>query len=170
MLFKTCWPHSAFNWKAMLVILLWMWKQVWSFWRELQTFSLSKEPSPKRARINSYNFDRIWIKFRQSIVTSFLLVVIDRLCGFLRSSASARFPPLPLSSVGFSRMIREPIPSFDAILIYPVWDRSIGSLVPSSLNTPLSDKLQSWERSRHPFCIPYQKKTNMHCIDLQCVL
>ena len=67
------------------------------------------------------------MKFRQSFVTSFLLVVIDRLCGFLRSSASARFPPLPLSSVGFCRMIREPIPSFDAI--YPVWDRIINTFL-----------------------------------------
>ena len=67
------------------------------------------------------------MKFRQSFVTSFLLVVIDRLCGFLRSSASARFPPLPLSSVGFSRMIREPIPSFDAI--HPVWDRIISTFL-----------------------------------------
>ena len=131
MLFKISRLHSAFNWRDMMVMLWWMWKHGCYM---LTTFSIvSKEYKQTRHScqksnsnwgFNSYNFafdiGLVWMKFRQFFVTSFLLVVIDRLCGFLRTAASARFTPLPLSVVGFIPMTRGPIPSF--VAIHPVWD------------------------------------------------
>ena len=149
MLFKISCLHSEFNWKDMMVMLWWMWKHGCCM---LTTFSIVSKEEYKQTRhscqrsnsncwgFNSYNF-AFWYRFEWSFVSPLSLL------SFLSWS---------IGSVAFSDL--QLLPVFHRCHFRP-WDLAvwfenqfyhsmqyiqcgIASLVPSSLNTPLSTKLQ----------------------------
>ena len=144
MLFKISCLHSEFNWKDMMVMLWWMWKHGCYM---LTTFSIVSKEEYKQTRhscqrsnsnwgFNSYNF-AFWYRFEWSFVSPLSLL------SFLSWS---------IGSVAFSDL--QLLPVFHRCHFRP-WDLAvwfenqfhhsmqyiqcgIASLVPSSLNTPLS--------------------------------